>query len=171
MKKVIFAFTGIMIFLFISNSNIYSFKFDIELEKKIIAKVLNRFYLASRQSKFKEIIKLTTGKEKTIYENRLKQINRNNGLVNQTIKNYFKRLVDFTVEIVEIDKKGKIAFSICILHFKYYDSNNRTPIFKKREVNYYLQKIDGSWKIAKSKLRRETYYYKSKVHPKKIVKY
>jgi len=171
MKRILFFYSLALLFIL---PDLYAGKINKdqrEVEEKKVTHTVTKFFRACQRQKFKEAYQLTTGREREIYYNILKRIKKRNGSVPAEVKKYFSRLKKFYVDIVVVDDLGNRAIAHCIFQFKFYDSKSRDEIRKFREVHYYLEKVDGEWKITFSKLKSERYNYKSKSNPKRNRRY
>ncbi|MDH4127394.1 MAG: hypothetical protein OEV44_01480, partial [Spirochaetota bacterium] len=115
---------------------IFSFGFssfavqDIELEEKIISRLITSFFEACKRKDIAKAKSMTTDKEKKIFESILKESKKTNGILPADLSKYFSRLRDFKVNVVQLDESGDKAVAICTYEFKYYDSKSKDEIRK-----------------------------------------
>lgn len=180
MKKFLLLFlifSGMIVFNSISlSANVKekgNKKIDIKYEKAMIARLLDNYFRACRSKNFALAAKMTTGKQKVYFTKILQQIKRNNGAIPPDVSKYFARLKKFQVEVTEVDESATRAVSIGTYKFIYYDTITRDETRKYRIVEFFLQKVDGQWKIAFSRLKGEEYIIHSKRNKrgKKVIEY
>lgn len=136
----------------------------IQHEKNRIERRIRAMVSVLRKGDYASAIEFSVDQEKEAYQRIAKtlRLSRGQGKVTKNFQSFFNRLERFWVEWIEMD--GEKAVAICIFRFKFFDSKSKKPIFKDRELYYYLRKVKDSWKISLSRLKYERYIYPKDYH-------